>query len=557
MSIALKQEPKQHVRLVGGRAATESKAARLRAMLTSPDLRFIMEAHNGLSAKIAEEAGFEGVWASGLSISTALGVRDNNEASWTQVLDVVEFMADATTVPILLDGDTGYGNFNNFRRLVQKLGQRGVAGVCIEDKLFPKTNSFLGSNQPLADIDEFCGKIKAGKDSQTDENFNIVARIEALISGWGMDEALRRAEAYHAAGADAILIHSKKSTADEIFQFCREWDNRCPVVLVPTKYYATPTDKFREARISLIIWANHNLRAAFKAMRETSRRLFEEETLIGVEPAVERLDDVFTLAGNPELESAEDRYLTKTRQPNAVLLAASRGGALGDLTADRPKCMLDVRGSSILGRQVETLGRHGIRDVTVVTGYKSEAVDLKDIRTVRNEDYASTGEAASLATAKDALSGACVVGYGDIVYRPFVLSMLMEAKGDIAVIVDAAWNDRSGHGAQKGTDLARCSMPFTPDFLDDAPVTLTAVGPDVADAHGEWVGLMKLSDAGAATVRAELDRMAEDGSLAKASLPDLLARLIARGETPTVVYITGNWFDVNDAFDLAQARNVT
>ena len=168
-----------------------SKAAKLRALLDSPDLEFIMEAHNGLSAKVAEEAGFKGLWASGLSISTALGVRDRNEASWTQVLEVLEFMSDATDVPILLDGDTGYGDFNNFRRLVQKLCQRDIAAVCIEDKTFPKTNSFLDGDQSLADVEEFCGKIKAGKDSQTDENFSIVARVEALIAGWGMDEALR------------------------------------------------------------------------------------------------------------------------------------------------------------------------------------------------------------------------------------------------------------------------------------------------------------------------------------------------------------------------------
>ena len=127
-----------------------------------------MEAHNALSARIVEEAGFRGIWASGLSISAALGVRDNNEASWTQVLEVVEFMSDATHIPILLDGDTGYGNFNNMRRLVKKLEQRGVAAVCIEDKLFPKTNSFIGSErQPLATIDEFTGKIKAVKDAQS------------------------------------------------------------------------------------------------------------------------------------------------------------------------------------------------------------------------------------------------------------------------------------------------------------------------------------------------------------------------------------------------------
>ncbi|HJO68828.1 MAG TPA: isocitrate lyase/phosphoenolpyruvate mutase family protein, partial [Rhodospirillales bacterium] len=120
-----------------------TKAARLRALLASPKLEFLMEAHNGLSAKIVEESGFEGIWASGLTMSAALGVRDNNEASWTQVLEVLEFMADATTLPILVDGDTGWGNFNNMRRAVRKLCQRGIAGICIEDKLFPKTNSFI------------------------------------------------------------------------------------------------------------------------------------------------------------------------------------------------------------------------------------------------------------------------------------------------------------------------------------------------------------------------------------------------------------------------------
>ena len=134
-------------------AEAPSKAARLRAMLTSPELEFLMEAHNGLSAKIVEEAGFKGIWASGLSMSAALGVRDSNEASWTQVMEVLEFMSDATTVPILVDGDTGWGNFNNMRRAVAKLCQRGIAGICIEDKLFPKTNSFIGEGQPLADID--------------------------------------------------------------------------------------------------------------------------------------------------------------------------------------------------------------------------------------------------------------------------------------------------------------------------------------------------------------------------------------------------------------------
>src|ERR1700709_704959 len=148
--------------------AAYARTLRLRGMLVSGELEFMMEAHNGLSARIAREAGFKAIWGSGLSISAQFGVRDNNEASWTQVVDMLEFMADASDLPILLDGDTGYGNFNNMRRLVRKLEQRGIAGVCIEDKQFPKTNSFLnGERQPLADIEEVAGKIAAGKDTQT------------------------------------------------------------------------------------------------------------------------------------------------------------------------------------------------------------------------------------------------------------------------------------------------------------------------------------------------------------------------------------------------------
>src|SRR6187399_664584 len=193
------------------------KTTQFRELLHSGSLEFLMEAHNGLSARIVDEAGFRGIWASGLSISAALGVRDNNEASWTQVLEVVEFMSDATRIPILLDADTGYGNFNNMRRLVRKLEQRGVAAVCIEDKLFPKTNSFIDSErQPLADLEEFAGKIKAVKDGQSDRDFSLVARLEGFIAGWGLDEVLLRAEAYHLAGADALLIHSKKVTPDQV-----------------------------------------------------------------------------------------------------------------------------------------------------------------------------------------------------------------------------------------------------------------------------------------------------------------------------------------------------
>lgn len=288
------------------------KTTQLKQMLHSDHLEFIMEAHNGLSAKIVEEAGFKGIWGSGLTLSASLGVRDNNEASWTQVLDMMEFMSDATTIPILLDADTGYGNFNNVRRLVRKLEQIHVAGMCIEDKLFPKTNSFINSEQqPLADVDEFSAKIKAAKDTQQDPDFCVVARVESLIAGWELEEALRRAESYYLAGADAILMHSKQKTADQILAFMQEWKNKCPVVIVPTTYYDTPTSVYEEAGVSLVIWANHLLRASIKAMQQTAAQIYQEQTISSIESQVVTVKEIFRLQNAAELEEAEQRYLPK------------------------------------------------------------------------------------------------------------------------------------------------------------------------------------------------------------------------------------------------------
>jgi len=289
------------------------KTTQLKNMFQSKELGFLMEAHNGLSAKIVEEAGFKGIWGSGLSISAAMGVRDSNEASWTQVLEVCEHMADNTSIPILLDADTGYGNFNNARLLVKKLEQRGVAGACVEDKLFPKTNSLLSDShtqsKPLAPISEFAAKIRCMKDHQTDPDFQVVARVEAFIAGWPVEEALKRAEAYMEAGADAILMHSKKDSPADIEAFVKEWKNRHPVIIVPTKYYTTPTDQFRQWDISTVIWANHNMRACVSAMQETTKSIFELQNLTGVEPNIVPVKEVFRLQNQQELNEAEKIYL--------------------------------------------------------------------------------------------------------------------------------------------------------------------------------------------------------------------------------------------------------
>ena len=317
-----------------------------------------------------------------------------------------------------------------------------------------------------------------------------------------------------------------------------------------------PPGRHRADEVSLAIWANHNLRASISAMQEVCRQIRREESLIGVEENVLGLGELFALAGNDELAEAENRYLLTSRpETRAVLIAASRGAALGSLTEDRPKCMIDVRGQPLLRRLVGVFREGGVRDVTVVRGYRKEMINLPSIQTVDNDLYANTGEVASLACAIDRIDGPCIVSYGDILFRSHILDRLLDEPGDIAIAVDALWRDRTSEATDWVRDLADCSRPFSANYLDDGPVSLHRMANDVPaeEVDGEWIGLARLSLIGSDLVRSEIEAMRADGTLRNGSLLDLFTRLVDGGADVRVVYVTGEWLDVDDAADLAEA----
>lgn len=531
------------------------KTTQLKGLLDSDRTEFILEAHNGLAARIVEEAGFRGIWGSGLALSAQHAVRDNNELSWTQVLDQLEFMADATTIPILLDGDTGYGDFNNMRRLVRKLEQIGVAGVCIEDKVFPKTNSFIGGErQPLEDIATFCGKIQAGKDSQADDDFRIVARVEAFIAGWGLEEALKRGEAYRQAGADAVLIHSKHSQPDEVLAFAREWAGRCPLVIVPTKYYATPTEVFEDAGIALVIWANHMVRAAITAMQATAQSIAQTRSLVDVEGRIASVSEIFRLQGADELMEAEKRYARGGSAPaSAVILAASRGSGLDELTRERPKVMIPVGGKPVLRRQVDKFKKQGINDITVVAGYHAEAIDVQGATVVVNPDWEQGGELVSLACARDALADDIVLIYGDLLFRSYILHNLLDWDAELLVVVDSTPPERMDGNRN---DLAWCSVPDNRAMWQQK-ADLQQVSPESEwqgrAPSGRWIGMLRARGGGIDHLHAALDALAARDDFTSLGLPDLLNQLVNDGHPPQVQYVSGHWLDINTVSDLERA----
>ncbi|MDA1303005.1 MAG: phosphoenolpyruvate mutase [Nitrospirae bacterium] len=534
-----------------------TKSRQFKNLLLSQELEFICEAHNGLSAKIVEEAGFKGIWGSGLTISAQFGVRDNNEASWTQVLDNLEFMSDATQIPILLDGDTGYGNFNNMQRLIRKLEQRHIAAVCIEDKLFPKTNSFLkGEAQPMADMEEFCGKIKAGKDAQTDDDFCIIARVEAFICGWGLTEALRRAEAYHQAGADGILIHSALAVPDEILAFKQEWGDRCPVVIVPTKYYSTPTEVFRQSGISLVIWANHLLRSAVTTMQKTAQTLKAQEHLLSIEDRIAPVSEIFRLQGAAELQDAEKRYLPQNAENMAaIVLAASRGDELGELTEDKPKTMIPIQGMPILSHIIDAYNAVGIKNITVVRGYLKEAVALPNLTYVDNDDYATTGELDSLLKALRSKKGTfqdTIISYGDVLFNQYIPQTLFQEHEDLVMFVDSSWGGKTSYTRLGG--FAECTEPNSRKVFH-SKVYLKQLGKDVPETsiHGVWMGFLKVSAKGAEQLQDILESMLADPAQRKAGMSQLFQELLRQNYSIRVLYTVGHWLDINSLDDLLQA----
>ena len=244
-----------------------SKNAQLRKKLESNSIVKVGGAFDAMSAKLVENAGFDAVWAGSFAISATHALPDASILTMTEFFGVASNMSDACSIPIIADCDTGYGGPSNVSYLVKKYENAGISSICIEDKIFPKQNSLLkGGNNELLSEKEFVAKILAANEAKKDKDFLIIARVEALISELGMNEAIKRADAYEKAGADAILIHSKQKEPDEIFEFADTWKGNLPIVAIPTTYDNVRISDLHNHKIKMAIYANQTLRTSHAAM---------------------------------------------------------------------------------------------------------------------------------------------------------------------------------------------------------------------------------------------------------------------------------------------------
>jgi phosphoenolpyruvate phosphomutase len=274
-----------------------SKAGILRELLHDAPLVRLAGAHDALGAKLVEATGFEGVWASSFELSAANCLPDLSLLSMTQYLQAAVAMNDAVSIPVVADCDSGFGGPLNVAHLVRQYERRGVAAVCIEDQVFPKVNSLAAVEHHLLPAEEFAHRIAVGKRVQQTKEFVVIARTEALVAGESVDEALHRARTYVDAGADAVLVHSNAASPAPVLEFAERWQSVVPIVIVPTTYPTLTAAEIQRAGIRMVIYANHGLRAAVRAMADALREMWEAGTSMPIEDRIASVDEIFGLEG--------------------------------------------------------------------------------------------------------------------------------------------------------------------------------------------------------------------------------------------------------------------
>jgi len=538
-----------------------NKAQKLRELFNKEGIIRIMGAHNGLTAKLAELNGFDGVWASGLEVSASYAVPDANILTMTQYLQAASAMSDVVSIPVVADCDTGFGNSNNVMHMVRKYEAAGIAAVSIEDKKFPKVNSYIPGRQELAPIAEFVGKILAAKNAQQSEDFMVIARLEALIAGRGQQEALRRAHAYVEAGADAILIHSKSNTPGEIISFAKAWDFSAPLVIVPTSYPMITVEEVEQLGIKMVIYANHGLRASIKAINEVFSEIRREGRLDTISNKIVSMGEVFELQGMTQMKEQEELYLRSGEEPIKVIIPAAGAPhnqeSLEPLLQDAPLAMLDINGKSILQRNVETLNKNGIYDISVISGYNKESFNVEGVRYFDNPKYQSEHILSSIMCAEDKMDSKTLLVYSDILFESSLIERLKPLESDIVIVVDNSFKKSLKRNKKLDLVITKEKLPSGDRILTyDVLYQVERIGSGLLEgaASAEFTGISMFSKKGIgifkeeyhnALVKYRKEPFYKSEDILQASLEDFLQYLIELGYKIDAFQVNSGWMEIH------------
>ena len=557
----------------------ETRLKLLRETIRDKGLVRLLEAHSGISALVGQKVSFQsgdepvefdGFWVSSLTDSASRGLPDVEIVGPDSRIATVNEILEVTSKPIIVDGDTGRSPVE-FEHYVRQLERYGVSAVIIEDKTFPKRNSLdPGARQTLEDPEVFAQKIERGKQAGLSGEFMIIARLESLIAGTGMDDALARAKAYVRAGVAGIMIHSKKDRTDEILGFAGAYqrlfedpETRPLLVCVPTTYNLITDAELSENGFDIVIHANHLLRASYRAMQETALAILANDRSFEAEALWAPTSEIFEVVGFNRVTDQDRQYANEQRL-SIIIPAAGKDPVFPEL----PKSMISVGGKAILDHQIESIRRSGLtnNDVVVVRGHEAGLFSRTDVQYRDNNRYLETRSLDSLFCAEPEMSDGFILVYSDILFNEELIRRLVESGGDIVLLVDSSYRFHE-HDVDKRLDLVVGTRRYSSHrrrLQPNVPVDISRIGKGIPKeiADYEFVGMGYFSEEGADIVR-KVYRDCRDqspspfheaASFDQAQTTDFLQEIIDRGFTVKGLEVSMGWIEIHNRQDVKVAE---
>jgi len=541
----------------------------------------IMEAHSGLSGIIGERARvvvdgealeFDGLWESSLTDSATKGLPDASIIGNESRLHTIDEILHVTTKPIIVDGDTG-GEIPQFEYFVRHLERKGVSAVIIEDKVFPKRNSLdPTASQTLEDPAKFASKIVAGKEVALTDDFMIIARLESLIAGTGLEDARRRAEHYIDAGTDGIMIHSNRRDPEDLFEFVSGYDALCEkmgrrplLVAVPTTYNQHLDRELVSLGFDIIIHANQQLRSSHKAMTGVVNSILETGSSFQADELSTSTKEIFSVVGHDRI-TATDRERSEALRLPVIIPAAGRD----EVFSEGPKSLIQVAGKPILEHQIESIRKAGLKRAIIVRGHEGAQFDAyagdENLLFSENPLYLETHSLQSLMRAAEHMDQGFAMVLSDILFDHELLSRLVRRDKDIVLAIDNSYTYHK-HDIDKKLDMVVSRKSFDPQLrsLRQEPETeLVRIGKNIdADlADYEFIGMACFSEEGARALRtvyegcheASRGPFHEAASFARADITDMLQELIDRGYPVHGLEVSKGWREIHSRQDVEVAE---
>lgn len=556
------------------RISPEERRKKLRELLDEKNTLQFLEAHNGISAIISNDIRitknngeileFDGLWESSFTDSASKGYPDADIISFDSRCESLRYILDATNKSIIFDGDTG-GDPANFEYLVKRLEDLGVSMVIIEDKVFPKRNSLdPESSQTQEDPNNFAIKLKRGKEVLSTQDFMIAARIESLISGAGLKDAISRVKIYLDAGVDAIMIHSKDDNPKDILEFAKEYNKisenlgfRKPLICVPTTYNTITLEELKNHGFNIIIYANHLLRASHKAMKKAAELILKHGRAFEVESVCTPVKDIFEEVGLSLIKDKDKKYQRESIQ---VIIPAA--GA--DKYFEIPKGMVKIKYKPILQRQRDVLKKLNINKITVIRGFKKESFNVEGVKYTDNDNFDKSYIAYSLFLAEEDFKGGFLYINSDILFNEEVINKAINSPYDIMLVVDRTYKYHK-HEIDKKLDMVLTKKRPTERIwqLHDEENEVLRIGKNIKieNADYEYIGIACFSKYGAEILRKVYHDCKENWNgqfheakdFIHADFMDLIQEIINRGFKVNTAEVHKGWIEINDDKDVKTA----